>query len=50
MDIIASIKESQNAHRRITCHALTRVSKCADVDYGIFENVLYYVNYTNFVM
>jgi hypothetical protein len=24
-----------------TCHVLTRVAKCIDVDGGIFENVLY---------
>jgi hypothetical protein len=35
-------------YRRATSHALTRVVKRIDVDGGIFENVLYYVNYTNF--
>jgi hypothetical protein len=28
---------------------LSRVAKCIDVDGGIFENILYWVNYTNFV-
>jgi hypothetical protein len=31
------------------CVVLTRVAKCIDVDGGIFENVLYWVNCTNFV-
>ena len=40
MDVIASIKEHQNAPRQATRHVLTRVAKCTDVD-GIFENSLY---------
>jgi hypothetical protein len=36
-------------YRRSTRHVLTRVAKCTDVDGGIFENVLYQVNFTNFV-
>jgi hypothetical protein len=28
-------------HRRATRHVLTRVTKCIDVDGGIFEDVLY---------
>jgi hypothetical protein len=36
-------------YRRATRHVLRRVAKCIDVDGGIFENVLYYVNCTNFV-
>jgi hypothetical protein len=31
MDVIASIKEHQDAHKRATCHSLTRVAKCIDV-------------------
>jgi hypothetical protein len=34
---------------RATRHVLTLVAKCIDVGGGIFENVLYYVNCTNFV-
>jgi hypothetical protein len=41
MDVIARIKERQDALRRATRHVLTRVAKCIDVDGGIFENVLY---------
>jgi hypothetical protein len=36
-------------YRRAARHVLTRVAKCIDVDSGIFENVLYLVNCTNFV-
>jgi hypothetical protein len=36
-------------YRRATRHALTRDAKCIDVDSGIFENVLYWVNCINFV-
>jgi hypothetical protein len=39
----------QDALRRATRHVLTRAAKCIDVDGGIFENVLYYENCTNFV-
>jgi hypothetical protein len=48
-DVTARIKERQDALRRATRHVLTRVAKCTDIDGGIFENVLYYVNCTNFV-
>jgi hypothetical protein len=41
IDVIARIKERQVALRRATCHVLTRVAKCTDVDGGIFEKVLY---------
>jgi hypothetical protein len=47
MDVITSMKERQNALRRGTRHAFTRVAKCIDVDGGIFENVLHNVKYTN---
>jgi hypothetical protein len=47
--VIARIKERQDSLRRATRHVLTRVTKCIDVDGGIFEKVLYYVNCTNFV-
>jgi hypothetical protein len=40
-DVIARIKERQDALRRATCRVLTRVAKCIDVDGGIYENVLY---------
>jgi hypothetical protein len=36
-------------YRRAKRHALTRVAKCIDVYCGIFENVLNYINCTNFV-
>jgi hypothetical protein len=49
MDVIARIMERQDAFRRATCHVLTEVTKCIDVVGEIFENVLYYVNCTNFV-
>jgi hypothetical protein len=41
MDVIARIKERQDAPRRATRLVLTRVAKCIDVDGGIFENVVY---------
>jgi hypothetical protein len=41
IDVIASIKERQDALRRATGHVLKRVAKCTDIDGGIFENVLY---------
>jgi hypothetical protein len=41
MNIIARIKERQDALRRATRHVLTRIAMCSDVDGGIFENVLY---------
>jgi hypothetical protein len=40
MDAVAHRKERQDELRRATRHVLTRVSKCIDVDGGIFENVL----------
>jgi hypothetical protein len=41
MDVIARIKERQDALRRATRHVLTQDAKCIDVDSGISENVLY---------
>jgi hypothetical protein len=41
MDVIAFIKERQDALRRATRHVLTRGAKSTDVDGGIFENILY---------
>jgi hypothetical protein len=41
VDVIARIKERQDALRRVTRHVLTRVAKCIGVDAGISENVLY---------
>jgi hypothetical protein len=41
MDVIAHRKECQDALRRATLHALTRVAKCLDVDGGILKNGLY---------
>jgi hypothetical protein len=35
IDVIASIKESQDALRLATRHVLTRVAKCMAVDGGI---------------
>ena len=40
LDVIACIKERQDALRRITRHVFTRVAKCIDVDGGIFELLL----------
>jgi hypothetical protein len=40
MDVIARIKECQDALGRATCHDLTQVAKCINVDGRIFENVL----------
>jgi len=37
MDVIACIKECQDALRRTTRHVFTRVAKCIDIDGGIFE-------------
>jgi len=39
-DVIARIKERQDALRQATYLVLTRVAKCTDVDGGIFEKVL----------
>jgi hypothetical protein len=36
-------------YRRATRHVLTRVAKCVDVEGGILENVLHYVNCTTYV-
>jgi hypothetical protein len=36
-DVIARIKERQDALRRATRHVLTRVAKCIDVDGGLLE-------------
>ena len=41
LDVIACIKDHQNALRRTTRHVFTRVAKCIDVDGGIFEHLLY---------
>ena len=41
LDVIACIKERQDALKRTTRHVLTRVVKCNDVDGGIFEHLLY---------
>jgi hypothetical protein len=49
MDVIARMKERQDALRRATRHVLTQVVKCIDVDGGIFENVLCKLNCTNFI-
>jgi hypothetical protein len=40
LDVIACIKERQDALRRTTRHVLTRVAKCTDVDGGSFEHLL----------
>jgi hypothetical protein len=48
MYVTASIKEHQDALRPATLRALTQVAKCIDFDLGIFENVLHWVNCTNF--
>jgi len=40
MGVIASIKDCQDALRQATCHVLTLVAKCIDVDGGIFKIVL----------
>jgi hypothetical protein len=39
-DVIARIKEIQEALRRATRHVLTRAAKCINLDGGIFENIL----------
>jgi hypothetical protein len=43
MDVIARIKQYQDALRRATRHVLTRVAKRAfiDLDGGIIKNVLF---------
>lgn len=40
-NVIAGIKERQDALRRAKRHVLTRAEKYIDVDRGIFENVLH---------
>ena len=40
LDVIACIKERQDALRRTTRHVFTRVAKCIDVDGGILEHLL----------
>ena len=40
LDVIACIKERQDALRRTTRQVFTRVAKCIDVDGGIFEHLL----------
>ena len=40
LDVIACIKERQDALRRTTQLVLTRVAKCIDVDGRIFEHLL----------
>ena len=40
LDVIACIKEHQDAFRRTTRHVFTRVAKCIDVDGRIFEHLL----------
>ena len=40
LDVIAYIKERQDALRRTTRHVFKRVAKCTDVDSGIFEHLL----------
>jgi hypothetical protein len=49
MVVIARIKERQDALRRTKRPVLARVAECVDADGGIFENVFYWVNCTNFV-
>jgi len=40
LDVIACIKERQDALRRTTRNVFTRGAKCIDVDDGIFEHLL----------
>jgi hypothetical protein len=40
MEVIARVKQRQDAPRRATRHVLTRFARYIDVDSGIFENVL----------
>ena len=49
MDVIARIKERQEASRRAKRHVLKGGAKFVDVDVGIFENALHQVNCTNIV-
>ena len=48
LDVIACIKERQDALRRTTLHVFRRVAKCIDVDGGIFEHS-FIINRTNSV-
>jgi hypothetical protein len=41
MEVIARIKERQNALRRATRQVVTGISKFINIYGGIFENVLY---------
>ena len=41
MDVVASIKEFPDALRRATGPVFTLVTKCIELDGGIFENVLH---------
>ena len=41
MDVIARIKETEDAPRRATRHVFTRAANGTDVDDGIFENALH---------
>jgi len=47
LDVIACIKERQDALRRTTRHVFTRVAKCIVVDGEILENFI--INCTNSV-
>jgi len=47
LDVMACIKERQDALRRTTSHVFTRVAKCTDVDGGIFRT--FFINCTNSV-
>ena len=40
LNVIACVKERQDALKRTKLHVLTRVAKCIDVDGGIFEHLL----------
>ena len=40
LDVVACIKERQDALLRATRHVFTRVAKCIDLDNGIFEHLL----------
>jgi hypothetical protein len=39
-ELLARIRERQDALRRAISRVLSRVTECIDVDGGIFENVL----------
>jgi hypothetical protein len=41
MDVIAHLKEHRDALRQVTCHVLTQVAECIDVDSGIIKKILY---------